>query len=342
MISKIVGILISLMLIATFLSVATNVENVELKKMKNAMIATGSNGDDVPIWNIGYKWIYKIKDIVVENEDENKTIHVDLQINELPFEVIDDSTFYKLEFSAKIKGNYSIFMKEENSTTDVEGRLYGTTINGSIFYTKSELGIKKMDYEISGILTVKINELPEDFNIPEISFPLPIPATITTTLDFGTPYTYLNFPLNVSKTWGLPATNFTVNGKIQSIWLTIINIINEIFTAFGNPLLPEETADLLPVVDIKEALEIHGIDNIFNIPEVPSIFAIFKINNESVPAGDFLSYNISVAPINLTHALGRIYYAPKVKNIIKISGQLGDILPFTTGIEMELIDYDIE
>jgi len=337
--SKLVGILISLMLIVTFLSVATNVENVELKRMKNSKLITASFDDDVPIWNIGNKWIYKITDVEVDNEDENKTIHVDLQINELPFEVIDDSTFYKLKFSAKINGNYSVYIKEENSTTDVEGKLFGTTINGSIFYTKSELGIKKIDYEISGILTLKIKELPKDFKIPEIPIPIPIPAIITTTLDFGTPYTFLNFPLNVSKTWGLPATNFTINGKIQSVWLTIINIINEIFTAFGNPLLPEETADLLPIVDIKEALEIHGINNTFEIPEVPSIFAIFKMNNETVPAGEFYSYNISVAPINFTDALGRIYYASEVKNIIKVTGHLGDILPFTTGIEMELVDY---
>ena len=339
--SKIVGIVICLMLITTFLSVATNTENVELKKMKHNKIIVDSFSDDVPIWNIGDTWIYKIKDIVVDNEDENKSIHVDLQINELPFEVIDDSTFYILDFDAKVAGNYSVYMKEENSTTDVKGKLFGTTINGSIFFTKSELGIKKIIYQISGILTVKINELPEDFNIPEIPIPIPLPATITTILDFSIPYTFFNFPLNISKYWGLPATNFTINGKIQSVWLSIINIINEIFTSFGNPLLPEETAELLPIVDIKEALEVNGMDNIFNIPEVPSIFAIFQMNNETVPAGDFNCYNISVAPINLTDALGRIYYAPTVKNIIKISGQLGDILPFTTGIEMELVDYNL-
>lgn len=339
--SKIVGIVICLMLLSTFLSVATNMENDELKRMTHNKLIAGSFSDDVPIWNIGDTWIYKIKDIVVDNEDENKSIHVDIQINELPFEVIDDSTFYILEFDAKIAGNYSVYIKEENSTTDVKGKLFGTTINGSIFYTKSELGIQKIIYAISGIFTLKINELPEDFKIPAIPVPIPIPITITTILDFGTPYTYLDFPLNISKSWGLPATNFTINGKIQSIWLSIINIINEIFTSLGNPLLPEETAALLPIIDIKEALEVHGMNNSFDIPEVSSIFAIFKMNNETVPAGDFYSYNISVAPINLTDALGRIYYAPKVKNIIKISGQLGDILPFTTGIEMELVDYEL-
>ena len=132
--SKIVGIVICLMLITTLLSVATNTDNVELKKMAHGKLITGSFGDDVPIWNIGDTWTYKLKDIVVDNEDENKSIHVDLQINELPFEVIDDSTFYILDFDAKIAGNYSIYIKEVNSTTDVKGKLFATTINGSIFF----------------------------------------------------------------------------------------------------------------------------------------------------------------------------------------------------------------
>ena len=54
----------------------------------------------------------------------------------------------------------------------------------------------------------------------------------------------------------------------------------------------------------------------------------------TVLAGTYNAYNISVAEI-----LGKIYYAPEVENIIKIAGQLGDLLPFMTGLEMELLEY---
>jgi hypothetical protein len=328
------------MLALTFFSIAKNVENTELLQRSNQKILP-STYDDVPIWNEGDTWIYKIHDINIDDDDDNKSIHIHIQIDELTLKVIDDSSLYNVEFEAKISGDYSILLKEDNSTIDVEGKLLGTKIKGNIFFTKSELGIKTLDYELSGILTVKLNELPDDFKIPELSFPIPIPATITTTVDFDDPYTILSFPLNLSNYWGLPGTNFTINGELQSVWLNILKIINDLFTSIGSPLLPEETAALLPVINIKEALEMHGIENIFEIPSVPSIFAIFSMDNITVPAGEFSTYNISVGPINLTHALGRIYYAPEIKNIIKISGQLGDILPFMTSIEMELIEYNI-
>jgi hypothetical protein len=343
--SKIIVILIFLMLTVTFYSIATNVDNVKYKQISNHKFLPYTY-DDVPTWNIDDTWVYKIHDINIDDENDNKSIHIHIQIDELTLKVIDDTSLYNVEFEAKISGDYSIYLKEDNSTIDlddidIQGKLLGTKIKGNIFFTKSELGIKTLDYELSGILTVKINDLPDEFKIPELSFPIPIPATITTTVDFDDPYTILSFPLNLSNYWGLQGTNFTINGELQSVWLNILNIINNLFTSIGSPLLPEETAALLPVINIKEALEIHGIENIFEIPGVPSIFAIFSMDNITVPAGEFSTYNISVGPINLTHALGRIYYAPEIKNIVKISGQLGDILPFMTSIEMELIEYNI-
>jgi hypothetical protein len=338
---KIIGMLICIMLLTTFLSVASDFEELKSQNLPYNEKVTSSFDDDVPEWNIGDKWTYKIHDINMDIE-ENETIHVHLEIDDFPLEVIGDSSEYNVEIKdVNLKGDYHIIIEDENGTIDVEGNLVGTTFNGNIFFTKTALGITKIDYTISGILTVNFNELPEEWNIPKILMAIPIPATITTTLDFSTPYTFLDFPMNASKIWGLPPTNFTVNGQIQSIWLTILNIINNIATAFNYPLLPEELAALLPVIDIKEALELREIGNVFDIPEVPALFACFSKHNETVLAGEFESYNISVAPINLTHALGRIYYSPEVKNIIKISGELGDLLPFITNLEMELKEYQL-
>ena len=51
--SKIVGILVCIMLMTTFLTVATNVENVDLKKISHTELITNSFDDDVPTWNVG-------------------------------------------------------------------------------------------------------------------------------------------------------------------------------------------------------------------------------------------------------------------------------------------------
>lgn len=338
---KIIGILVSIMLMTTFLSVASDFEDMESENHSINEKVTSSFDDDIPVWNIGDKWTYKIHDINMDVE-ENETIHVHLEIDEFPLKVVGDSGDYNVEINnVKLKGNYHVIIEDENGTIDVEGQLIGTTFNGNIFFTKDTLGIKKIDYIISGILTVTFNELPEDWNIPNILKAIPIPATISTSLEFSTPYTFLDFPMNDTKLWGLPPTNFTVNGEIQSIWLVILNIINNIATAFNYPLLPENISALLPVIDIRDALETRGLGNVFDIPEVPSLFACFSKHSYSVLAGPFECYNISVAPINQTHALGRIYYSPEAKNIIKISGELGDLLPFMTNLEMELKEYQL-
>lgn len=338
--SKIVGILVCMMLITTFLTVATNVDNLEFKKISHPKLITSSFDDDVPTWIVGDMWTYKIDDINVDIED-NKSIHAHLEIEELSLEVVDDTgDSYDLHLKpAKISGDYSVLIEQDNSTIDVEGKLIGTNIEGHIFFTKSDLGIKEIDVELSGILTVKINELPEDLPFSEIPFPIPVPATIDATIDLGDPYVLIDFPLNTSKMWGLSATNFSLNGEVRSIWFNIIKFIDQIATAFGSPLLPPEIAELLPVINIKDALEMKGMSNIFEVPEIPSIFSCFNMENitvPTVPPETFNAYNISIAG-----GLGRIYYAPEVKNIIKISGQLGDIIPFISDIDMELIDYDI-
>ena len=79
----------------------------------------------------------------------------------------------------------------------------------------------------------------------------------------------------------------------------------------GNPLLPENISALLPVIDIKDALETKEINNTFEIKEVPSIFSCYSMDEITVLAGTFDSYNISVAEI-----LGKIYYAPKLLDLL--------------------------
>lgn len=338
---KILGVLICIMLIASYLTVATTVDTVDFKMIKQTEIDVSSFEADLPEWSTGDKWTYEIQDININIAEENKSFYVHLEIDDLPLEVVDNTSEYNVYFKAKIKGNFSIYIKEEdNSTIDIDGKLTQATLEGNIYFTKSELGITKVDYILNGILTVQINELPKSWNIPNILLIIPIPAKVSTVIDFETPYTVLKFPMEIGNSWGLPETNFTINGELRSLWLTILKIINDIASLFGYKLIPEEYADLLPIVNIKEVLETRNHTNKFNISEIPTIFACFKMDKIKVLAGEYDAYNISIAPINETFALGRIYYSPELKNIIKVSGHLGDILPLMTSIKMELKKYE--
>lgn len=354
---EIVGILICVMLLTTFFSVAKNVEDdysehdhSEQYIMTNEPIST-SYDDDVPVWEVGNKWTYKIDDfnlnIKDQNISENLSIYIHGAIQNFPLEVVDTSGgLYQLEFHAEISGDYAIEIDFGDGPINITGDLTDTTTAGSIFFNKTNLGIVQANVEISGRLTVNVNEQPY-FNLS--FFPrIPIPATINVNADFDVPYTILDFPLNTSNfplIWGLPATNITLNGTVQSRWLNITDIINRIIlwldnrTRFLPPdlrALSELLNEILPIVDIKEILEMIRGNNIFSIPEIPIIFMCNNTENITVPAGTFNAYDILVIG-----GLGNIYYAPEAKNIIKITGNFADVLPFMNNINAELISYEI-
>jgi len=95
--------------------------------------------------------------------------------------------------------------------------------------------------------------------------------------------------------------------------------------------IPPEIAALLPVINIEEALTVLGPGNIISLPMIPGAFFCMNTEPVSVPAGTFDAYNISIL-----NGTARCFYAPAVGNILKLSGNIQDLIPFVTNINMEL------
>jgi hypothetical protein len=170
-------------------------------------------------------------------------------------------------------------------------------------------------------------------------FPLPsflhvISAKITTTIDIDsdTPMTMLTFPLDTGTSWNLTAANITINGNIQSGWLYLIQIVNNIAKLFNQDFLSPEIAGLLPIVDIHDALTVLGPGNVFSLPTIEDAFACLTMENITVPAGPYDAYNITILG-----GLGYCYYAPAAGNVIKITGNFAGILPYLKNVNMELL-----
>ena len=290
---KIVGIFVCTLLICTIFSVSGQV-CVE-KNVEN--IGKTSFGDDVPNWKKGEKWIYNLDDIDF-GDITSGLLH--LQIKDLSFTVLGNSgTSYNLQTEANIGGYFEV-----DQEYYIKGVFINTKMNGVTYFRKTDLGLEEIDLTITGRLglTIRISDLP--FSIPNIPFGF----TIDINLDFDSPFSLFDFPLNIGKIWGQPATNLTVNGEMRSLWFNIINFLNNIFH-----FLPDEIADLLPVIDIKEALEMFVEDNIIEFPDIPELFNCSNMEIRTVPAGSYEAYHITVGKS------GSIYYAPEVGNIIEIS-----------------------
>jgi hypothetical protein len=346
---KIISIFIIIILMSAFLTTAQNVD-IKTQKYKSGEILFDEV--NVPVWEVGNYWAYRVDEITVEFEEPDFQISVDGDIADFVLEVDKDTgDYYELTFNADISGTYELNTDLGDGPINITGELKNTKIQGVITYNKTDLGIKKIHVEITGRLTVKIVDQP----YYDISFMpnIPIPATIILDIELGTPTPIIEFPLNIGKYWGLPATNFTLCGTIESFWLKVANAVNNIVRLPGViPLLAvilntdqyllenisDVLYDILPKIDIEYVLnEYVESGNVFEIPAVPPILACFGIDNITVPArqNPFEAHNISLIGSNL----GNIYYAAEAGNIIKISGNFEDVLPFVSNINAELISY---
>jgi hypothetical protein len=346
--TKIIGILVCMMLLTTFLTTAQNIGKipVDYKFEENNSILF--NEGQVPVWKFGDMWIYKVNEFTINFEKPNLSIYINGKIEDLPLEVTEvTEDSYELTFKANISGSYKINMAIEEGPINITGKLDKTTIEGFIIYNKTDLGIKQINAIISGMLTIDVDHPFFDF-----SFLPDYPISVINKLDINIdkPYPIIEFSLNDTKCWGLPAVNFTMDGTIESPWLDFIDWINR---QILNPLLSflekwfpnrfsklkeisDVLLDILPVIDICKLFTNYlGIGCEFEIPEIPPIICYLNKDWVKVPAGTFEAYNISIMGSNLAN----IYYNDTVGNIIKIKGNLQDIFPSISNIDVELISY---
>jgi hypothetical protein len=324
---KIIATLLCGMLLTTSLVLAIPSDNKLTTNTETHHVSPVSS--DVPVWHVGNTWTYKVDNISVNFQENNQTIYMILSINQLPLTVSSDSGgSYTLSFSTKASGHGVIDVNTDQGPLNIEIDFKDATVEGSVIIEKTELGIQSIDATLHGTFHLTVIEWPSG----KLPFShLPVPVTMNITMGSSNPIALLSFPMDVGTIWNLSAADLTVNGDIHSVWLNIIHFVNMIMGLFGQDFLPPELEVLLPVVNIKDALNAFGIGNVFSVPEVPGIFTCDDITTVTVPAGTYETYDISIA-----QGIGSVFYAPTAGSVIKISGNFHDIIPYIQDLNMEL------
>jgi hypothetical protein len=332
--TKLIVCLLCGMLLTTSVVLAVPSETMKTSTVETRHVSPLST--DVPVWHVNDFWTYKVDNISVNYQQNNQTIFFTLSIDQLLLTVSSDSgDAYTLSFSTKASGHGIIDVVSEQGPINMIVDFTNVKLSGSVMIEKTQLGIQSIDATLQGLF--RLNIIKQPF-VPFQIHHLPIPITMHVIIDCSSPISILAFPMDTGMTYGLQATNLTINGEVHSIWLNIIHFANTVMGFFGKAFLSEEIDALLPVLNIKDALTTFGLSNVFSVPEVPEIFTTSSTMEPlSVPAGTYNVYNISIA-----EGIGSIFYAPAAGNVVKISGNFQDMIPFIQNIKMELIDTNYQ
>jgi hypothetical protein len=325
---KLIGILVCLMLVGTFLTVAQPPESASNPNPSNQQKTTTSSVD-VPVWEVGDSWTYQIDTISINYTNGESLIYADFTAGALPLTVTDVAgEFYTLSFDTTMSGYVSVYLITGSGPVNFSITFTDISLSGTVSIEKSTLGVK--DIAISFTKQKFVVDIYEQHAITLPAFLQHINAKVTmnATIDCTTPVSLLSFPLNIPSLWNMPATNISLNGKVDSGWFHLIKFINDIAAIFNYTLIPPEYAKLLPVIDIPDALDTLGYPSVFAIPTIEDAFYCLNTTTITVPAGTYEAYNISIFGGTASG-----YYAPSVGNIVKLSGDFQYFPP----INMELI-----
>ena len=352
--AKIIGILVCLMLMTAFLTTAQDVGNIPVKNESDENEPISFYDVEVPVWEVGYKWTYKIDRFILDFEYSGLGLYMDVKTDELSIEVTDDTgDYYNVSFEAGISGFFWTAFDLGDGLINISFELKSATIEGYMLFNKNDLGIKRINPKIYGTLDIDIKEQ------PYIKLPFKLHKEIVITIDLEivleNPFPpIIKFPFNVSDCWGLPSDIIKlVGGTIESPLFEKIddinrNFVNPILVLLNDTINGDTIArllefsnilkDILPIINITYILEKY-LDIIleFTTPEIPQIICCFGKDMVTVPAGTFDCYNISLLSTNLAN----MYYDDtEVKNIVKVTGNLKDIFPSIPDVNIELISYE--
>ena len=318
---KIISIVVIALIITSIIVVAQPSKTMIEKTMPTPI----TSSVDVPVWEVDDQWVYKIDNITINVNKSGNDFYMYLQMDELPLTVIDmTSSSYFLEFETSVTGNSHVYADLGDGPIDATIDLPTLTITGYVEVDKATLGIQAITFNLNGRFWINI------INQPYLEFQFPVlPFKITSNVlsDFTLPVSMLTFPLNTSMMWNSTATNMTMNGEVRSPWFYLFHIVNIIY-----PFMPPEIGSLLPVVNIQEAFTALGTNNTFGIPQIPGAFYCLTTEEVSLPGGTYDAYNISIL-----YGKAQCYFAPDAGSIVKLTGNLQEIIPYIQNINMELI-----
>ena len=152
----------------------------------------------IPIWKIGDNWIY-ILSIVFNLEDADYEISIDVSTHNLNFKVIDDrGDSYDLTINGDISGDFTFNVQ---GFPNIRGSLKNTAITGTGSIEQATLGIRELNLQIDGRLSL-------------MGF-LPIVIDIKLAILFNPSYHAISFPLDVGKEWYVNNSLVDILGDID-------------------------------------------------------------------------------------------------------------------------------
>jgi C1A family cysteine protease/PKD repeat protein len=257
-------------------------------------------------WKTKDSWTYRCNrlDLHVNHDDIELLLH--LTIPQMSIEISDEnSTSYQVRFYGEIHDETMLLIS--NYSKDQELVFSKSIISGVLTISKKRFFITDIQLDVHGRLGFK-NFFPSLFNFP---------FSAEFSIDSKEKLQLLQFPLFTGKTYDIPLTSFDVNGTISSPLFDLVYLINTIADLFGKSFLPEPINQLLPNIDIKEALDTTFGSNRLTMACLPGLTV--KNETKTVEAGTFPAYAITIP------SLGEFSYSHSVENIIQMTLNLSKL-----------------
>ena len=288
---KMITIFICSLLLSTVIIATAGINNNRIfKKIDNFPLFIG---DDVPTWDIDYSWTY-----TGEMSINEKNLDLNILLNEAYFGIVNNTgDTYTVVFGGDIDG--MMYLKSPIITLKIR------TGTGTFFMDKSNLGFKRLELFFTGTDLI----------------PFSMPATAKIILEFDPVSDFIDFPLEVGKTWVIPETEVTFDVEI-----VILGIFKKIYNLDNTA--EEKSAECIGKEMISTALGTYQAYNIsydgVSVHYCPTVGNIIKI----MPVGDkLIDFNMEIIATSY----------PSSNNPLKpetpsgpISRKLGTTYEFTT------------
>jgi len=172
---------ISMLLLTSALvgTIQANSDN-ETGENENLLLTSGA---DLPVWNTGDKWEYRIE---IEGFCNYADVEFDIVMPDLEFEVKSTSgSNYKLHFDGSLTGSGTWTI---GGAFDLSGTFKNTNIHGDMYVRKSDLALVSIS---NGKITGQVQAG---------AIPLTLNADLGP-VNFANPLQNMQFPLNVGDAW---------------------------------------------------------------------------------------------------------------------------------------------
>jgi hypothetical protein len=164
--------------------------------------------DDVPVWEVGDSWTYKVKNFTVDYSDTSISVFLHGIIEDFEWTVSSTGgSDYILDFTGKITADYTIYYNTGTNEIYLTGTFKPllTRLAGTLVFTKSSLELKDIDAQIRGITMAVIDPLP---------FALPIPYKLDVSGNLDAVFPIIDFPIYNGKTWNSPSINIQMQATM--------------------------------------------------------------------------------------------------------------------------------